>query len=307
LKVKRMKPNNRIRVSNRGEKIITPILFLSPSFLLYSVLTIGTLFYSFALSFTNWDGLTKNFKFIGFGNYIKLFHDAIFYNALKNNVIWAVISLLIPMFLGLFLAVLLDKQIRGENFFKTIFYLPQALSFVVVGVIWSWVYSPDLGIINSTLKTIGLGFLSRNWIGDPHLTIYSVIVAGAWQITGYSMVLYLAGLRGINQEIIEASKIDGANSWQSFWYIIYPMLKNVRAVVIATIIINSFKVFDLVFTMTQGGPGEASNVLALFMYKEAFWKFKMAYGTTISVLQFLMILIVVVTYLWRSMIGESET
>ena len=306
MKIRRMKPNNRIEVNNRGERIITPILFLFPSLLLYSVFTIGTLFYSFVLSFTNWDGLTKNFEFIGLGNYIKLFNDAIFYNALKNNVIWAVVSLLIPMFLGLFLAVLVDRQIRGENIFKSIFYLPQTLSFVVVGVIWSWVYSPNVGIINSTLKTIGLGYLAQNWIGNPHLTIYSIIVAGAWQITGYSMVLHLAGLRGINQDIIEASKIDGANSWQSFWYIIYPILRNVRTVVIATIIINSFKIFDLVFTMTQGGPGEASNVLALFMYKEAFWKFKMAYGTTISVLQFLIILVVVVTYLWRSMKAERE-
>lgn len=293
-------------LSGIGDNVITPILFLLPSFLLYSIFTVGTLLYSFILSFTDWDGLTKHFNFIGFTNYIKLFKDATFYNALKNNMIWVVISLLIPMFLGLFLAVLVDRKIRGENVFKSIFYLPQTLSFVVVGVIWSWVYDPKLGIINSTLKAIGLGSLAQNWIGNPNLTIYSIIIAGAWQLTGYAMVLYLAGLRSISQELIEASKIDGANSWQSFWYIIYPMLKNVRTVVIATIIINSFKIFDLVFTMTQGGPGEASNVLALLMYKEAFWKFKMSYGTTISVVQFLIILIVVVIYLWRSNKNEGE-
>jgi len=272
----------------------------------YLVFTFGTLIYSFILSFTDYDGLSKNFNFIGFTNYIKLFKDATFYNALKNNIIWTVISLIIPMFLGLFLAVLVDRKIRGENIFKSIFYLPQTLSFVVIGVIWSWVYEPTKGIINSTLSAIGLGSLAQQWIGNPKLTIYSLVLTGAWQITGYTMVLYLAGLRSISQDVIEASRIDGANSWQSFWYVIYPMLRNIRTVVIATIIINSFKVFDLVFTMTQGGPGEASNVLALFMYKEAFWKFKMSYGTTISVIQFLIILIVMVVYISRTIKQEGE-
>ncbi len=294
------------RLGNIGDRVISPILFLLPSLLVYSVFTFGTLIYSFVLSFTDWDGLTKNFNFIGFANYIKLFKDATFYNALKNNMIWAVISLIIPMFLGLFLAVLVDRKIRGENIFKSIFYLPQTLSFVVVGVIWSWVYEPTKGIINSTLSAIGLGSLAQNWIGNPKLTIYSLILTGAWQITGYTMVLYLAGLRSISQDIIEASRIDGANNWQSFWYVVYPMLKNIRTVVIATIVINSFKVFDLVYSMTSGGPGEASNVLALFMYKEAFWKFKMSYGTAISVIQFLIILIVMVVYLTRTIKQEGE-
>lgn len=290
----------------KGNKFIVPALFLLPSFLIYSIFTIGTLIYSFILSFTDWDGLSNTFNFIGFNNYIKLFNDASFYNAFKNNIIWAIISLLIPMFLGLLLAVLVDSQIRGENLFKSIFYLPQTLSFVVIAVIWSWVYDPSLGIINTTLRAIGLGSLAQNWIGNPNLTLYSIIIAGSWQLTGYAMVLYLAGLRGINQELIEASKIDGANNWKTFWYIIYPMLRNVRTVVIATILINSFKIFDLVFTMTQGGPGEASNVLSIFMYKEAFWKFRMSYGTTISVIQFLIILIIVVIYLWRTVKVERE-
>lgn len=297
---------NMNRLGNIGDRVISPILFLLPSLLVYSVFTFGTLIYSFVLSFTDWDGLTKNFNFIGFTNYIKLFKDATFYNALKNNMIWAVISLIIPMFLGLFLAVLVDRKIRGENIFKSIFYLPQTLSFVVVGVIWSWVYEPTKGIINSTLSAIGLGSWAQNWIGNPKLTIYSLILTGAWQITGYTMVLYLAGLRSISQDVIEASRIDGANNWQSFWYVVYPMLRNIRTVVIATIVINSFKVFDLVYSMTSGGPGEASNVLALFMYKEAFWKFKMSYGTAISVIQFLIILIVMVVYLTRTIKQEGE-
>ena len=294
------------RLGNIADRVISPILFLLPSLSVYLVFTFGTLIYSFILSFTDWDGLTKNFNFIGFANYIKLFKDATFYNALKNNMIWAVISLIIPMFLGLFLAVLVDRKIRGENIFKSIFYLPQTLSFVVVGVIWSWVYEPTEGIINSTLSAIGLGSLAQHWIGNTKLTIYSLILTGAWQITGYTMVLYLAGLRSISQDVIEASRIDGANNWQSFWHVVYPMLRNIRTVVIATIIINSFKVFDLVYTMTSGGPGEASNVLALFMYKEAFWKFKMSYGTAISVIQFLIILIVMVVYLSRTIKQEGE-
>ncbi|MBN2072564.1 MAG: sugar ABC transporter permease [Actinobacteria bacterium] len=296
----------RINLGNIGEKVITPIIFLLPSLSVYLVFTFGTLIYSFVLSFTDYDGLSSRFNFIGLANYIKLFKDATFYIALKNNVIWAAVSLIVPMFLGLFLAVLVDRKIRGENIFKSIFYLPQTLSFVVIGVIWSWVYEPTKGIINSTLSAIGLDSLAQQWIGDPGLTIYSLVLTGAWQITGYTMVLYLAGLRSISQDVIEASRIDGANNWQSFWYVVYPMLRNIRTVVIATIIINSFKIFDLVFTMTQGGPGEASNVLALFMYKEAFWKFRMSYGTAISVIQFLIIFIVVAVYLSRTIRQEGE-
>lgn len=300
-----MKPKKN-NLSNISEKVITPVMFLLPSLSIYLVFTFGTLIYSFILSFTDYDGLSASFNFIGFTNYIKLFKDATFYTALKNNIIWAVISLIIPMFLGLFLAVLVDRKIRGENVFKSIFYLPQTLSFVVIGVIWSWVYEPTQGIINSTLSAIGLDSLAQQWIGNPKLTIFSLVITGSWQITGYTMVLYLAGLRSISQDVIEASRIDGASSWQSFWHVIYPMLRNIRTVVVATIIINSFKVFDLVFTMTQGGPGDASNVLALFMYKEAFWKFRMSYGTTISVIQFLIILIVVAVYLSRTIKQEGE-
>jgi len=183
---------------------------------------------------------------------------------------------------------------------------PNVFRLIVIAVIWSWVYEPNLGILNTFLRAIGLGFLSRAWLANQSTALFSIIIAASWQLTGYSMVLFLAGLRNIPPELIEAAKLDGANSWQSFWHVIFPMLRAVRTVVIGTILINSFRVFDLVFAMTKGGPGNASNVLAMFMYREAFLKYRMSYGSTIAVIQFVIILIIMVVYLWRAMKAEEE-
>ena len=288
------------------QPLLVSTIFLLPSLLIYALFVLGTMIYSFVLSFTNWDGISRTFKFIGLINYIKLFNDTQFYNAFKNNLIWVVISLILPMFLGLLLAVLIDRQIRGENIFKSIFYLPMTISFIVIAVIWSWVYEPNLGILNVFLRAVGLGFFSKAWLANQNTTLFSIIIAASWQLTGYSMVLFLAGLRSIPPVLIEAAKLDGASSWQSFWHVIFPMLRSVRTVVIGTVLINSFRVFDLVFAMTQGGPGGASNVLAMFMYQEAFWKYRMSYGAAIAVMQFLIILIIMVVYLWRAMKAEKE-
>jgi len=288
------------------QRLLVPTVFLFPSLLIYAIFVLGTMIYSFVLSFTNWDGISGTFNFIGLVNYIKLFNDAEFYNALKNNLIWVVISLILPMFLGLLLAVLIDRQIRGENIFKSIFYLPMTISFVVIAVIWSWIYEPNLGILNISLRAVGLGFFSKAWLASQNTALFSIIIAASWQLTGYSMVLFLAGLRNIPPELIEAAELDGASSWQSFWHVIYPMLRSVRTIVTVTIIINSFRVFDLVFAMTKGGPGTASSVLAMFMYREGFLKYRMSYGSAIAVMQFFIILIIMIVYLWRSMKAEEE-
>lgn len=293
--------NKRVWYSNpRVQRAFVLLFFLFIPLLLYGTFVLGTLVYSFVLSFTNWDGLSRTFKFIGFTNYIKMFNDAQFYIALKNNLIWVIISLAIPMFLGLLLAVLVDRNIRGENIFKSIFYLPMTISFVVIAIIWSWVYEPNMGILNTFLRAAGLGFLAKAWLASKTTALYAIIIAASWQLTGYSMILFLAGIRNINPEIIEAAKIDGANNWQSFWRVVYPMLHSVRTIVIGTTLINAFRVFDLVFAMTKGGPGGSTNVLAMLMYQESFLKYRMAYGSAIAVIQFLIVLIIMIIYLRRA-------
>jgi multiple sugar transport system permease protein/raffinose/stachyose/melibiose transport system permease protein len=294
------------RLSAKMQHVITPIVFLFIPLLIYGTFVLGTMVYSFVLSFTNWDGVSRTFKFIGFTNYIKLFNDLQFYNAIKNNIIWVLISLTIPMFLGLLLAVLVDRKIRGENIFKSIFYLPMAISFVVVAVIWSWVYEPNMGSLNIFLRAIGLGFFAKAWLASKTTVLYAIIISASWQLTGYSMILFLAGLRNISPELLEAAKIDGASDWKLFWHVVFPMLRSMRTVVVATIIINAFKVFDLVFAMTKGGPGGSSNVLAMFMYQESFLKYRMGYGSAIAVIQFLIVLIIMIIYLRGATSAEEE-
>ena len=194
--------------------------------------------------------------------------------------------------------------IKGETLFKTIIYLPMTFSFVVVGLIWSWIYLPQAGMLNLALDKLGLGFLKHAWLGDPHTALYAIIAAASWQQTGFAMVLYLAGLRGIPPRIIEAAEVDGANGWQRFWRVIFPMLRSTNAVVISTTVINSLRVFDIVYITTQGGPNRASDVLGTLIYRELFWNFRVGYGSALSVILFLFTLVVIVFY-FRTMIRKE--
>ncbi len=270
----------------------------------YLVFVIAPVIYSFYFSFTDYDGASATYNFVGFANFARALSSDSFWNAVKNNVIWMLCFLLVPTSLGLLLAKAVDG-IKGEQLFKVIVYLPMTLSFVVVGLIWSWIYLPHGGLLNGALKAMGLGFLQRNWLGDQGTALYAIIAAAAWQQVGFAMVLYLAGLRGISPYLIEASRVDGANGWQRFWHVIFPLLRSTTAVVVSITVINSLRVFDLVYIMTQGGPNRASDVLGSMIYRELFWNFRVGYGSALSVLLFLITLVVVAFYL-RTVVRKEE-
>lgn len=285
-------------------KEIIPWFFLIVPLIMFSIFVLRSIIYSFYFSFTDWSGLTITYNFVGFSNYEKLLSDWIFWTAVKNNLVWSALFVAIPVSLGLCLALALDTKIKGANFFKVIFYFPMIMAFVVTGMIWMWMYEPRSGIINSTLRALGLNFLTYSWVTERKTVLYSLIIAASWQHTGFCMVLYLAGLRNIPVEIMEISRIDGASPWQRFTYVTFPMLRYVTMIVIAMTVINSFKVFDIVYVMTQGGPYRASEVLAHLMYVEGLWKYKMAYGCAIAVILFLIVLVPMTIYLRLMAKGE---
>jgi multiple sugar transport system permease protein len=289
----------------RSKFNITPYLFLIIPLILYVVWVLGPMFYTFYLSMTDWDGLTTP-NFIGFENFVKLFDDKVFYISLTNNLKWLVTFITIPVVLGLGLAMALNVAIPGEKFFKMSFYMPMVLAMVVSGLIWGWMYHPSGGLINYVLESTGLVEKGPGWLSKRNLALWSILIVAIWRQVGYVMVLYLAGLKSINPQLLEAAHVDGASGWQTFRKIILPLLMPVTVIVLVISVIDSLRAFDLVSVMTRGGPANASSVLANFMYIEAFNNYKMGYGAAIAVILFILSMAFIFIYLWRVMQDELE-
>ncbi|MDH7487063.1 MAG: sugar ABC transporter permease [Anaerolineae bacterium] len=283
---------------------VIPYLFLIVPLILYLIWVIGPMFYTFYLSFTDWDGVSTP-HFIGWRNYQKLFADRVFYISLTNNLKWVISFITVPVVAGLALAIVLNRAIPGEKFFKASFYAPMVLALVVCGLIWGWMYHPAGGLINNVLRLLGIS-RGPGWLSDRGLALWAIIAVAIWRQVGYIMVLYLAGLKSIDPQLIDASRVDGANSWQTFWHVLLPLLAPVTVIVVVISIIDSLRAFDLVSVMTRGGPAYASSVLANFMYIEAFNNYKMGYGATIAVILFLISLVFIFIYLWRILQTEME-
>lgn len=289
----------------RTKRDIIPYLFLIVPVIIYIVWVIAPMIYTFYLSLTNWDGLTTP-DFIGFKNYVKLFNDKVFFISLTNNLKWLAAFITIPVILGLGLAMVLNVAIPGEKFFKMTFYMPMVLALVVSGLIWGWLYHPKGGLINTVLMATNLVEKGPGWLSNRDLVLWSIIIVAIWRQVGYVMVLYLAGLKSINPQLLDAAHVDGASGWQTFWRVILPLLTPVTVIVLVISVIDSLRAFDLVSVMTRGGPANASSVLANFMYIEAFNNYKMGYGASIAVVLFIISLGFIILYLWRVMQDELE-
>jgi len=290
---------------NRLRYNLTPYLFLAVPVLIYMIWVIGPMLYSFYLSFTSWDGFSPP-QFVGLKNFIRLFNDRVFYISLSNNIEWIILFMTIPIVLGLALAMVLNGNIPGEKFFKSSFFMPMVLSLVVCGLVWSWLYNPAFGLINSVLRAVGFDGLARGWLSDPKVVMESVIAVAIWRQVGYVMVLYLAGLQSVDPDLISASKVDGASAIQRFFHVILPQLAPITVIVIVISIVDSLRAFDLVSVMTRGGPFNSSSVLANYMYIQAFNNYRMGYGAAISVILFLISLVFILFYLTRIAKEESN-
>ncbi len=272
--------------------------FLIPALFFYSIFVLYPILNSFVLSLHRWDGITPDRVFVGLENYrFVLTEDRVFWTSLRNSGLWTVLSLLIPTTLGLGLAVALNQPLFGRSIFRTLIYLPAVLATVVVSMMWSWMYNPTLGMVNAILKGLGLESWIQDWLGSERIVLFSVFVASVWQVTGTNMILFLAGLQRIDQELIEAAKVDGANDWRVFWNITLPGLRQTFIVVFSLTIINALKVFDLVYAMTYGGPGQASQVLATWSFFQAFNFHNFGIGTAIAMILFAITLVIVVPYI----------
>jgi raffinose/stachyose/melibiose transport system permease protein len=290
-------PTNSKRKLRRTLRKLTPYFFVLPALSLYCGFVIYPMLDSLVISFTDWDGLADQSNFVGFENYRKIFEDPIASLALRNNLIWTVVMLAVPTVLGLLLALGLNRNFRGKTLFRSFFYAPAILPLVGVAGIWAWMLDPNVGLINTSLHKLGLGELAQQWLGNPNTALYSVMVAGIWQSVGFPMVLYLAGLQSIPGEQYEAARIDGAKPLRQFWHITLPWLTETHIVVVTLGVIASFKVFDLIYSMTYGGPGQATQVLASWMYFQTFQFYHAGYGSALTWMIALILLVVTIPYI----------
>ena len=289
----------------------TPYLFIIVPLIVYLIWIIWPMFYTFYLSLTDWDGISPEVNLIGLRNFSTLFGSlgkrvpSAFEYSLLNNLKWLITLTTVPVAIGLGLAMMLNQNIRGDRFLKMGIFLPQVLSFAVVALIWAWVYNPRAGLINSFLINLGVED-PPGWLADRSLASWAIITAGVWRQIGYVMILYVAGLNNIDPTMIDASKVDGANSWNRFRHVIFPLLAPVTTIVVVISIIDSLRTFDLVAIMTRGGPANASSVLANLMYIQAFNNYRMGLGAATAVVLFIISFVFIVAYLWRVMRDELE-
>ncbi|KAF2958306.1 ABC transporter permease [Thermotoga sp. Ku-13t] len=287
------------------KKKLTPYLFLTGPLALYFIWVIYPIFRTIVASFTRWDGMTKP-RFLGWENFVRLFNDRYFILSLLNNFKWMIGFVILSIPLGLLFAMLMDQKYPGHRIYKSLVYLPMALSFVVIGQIWSWVLEPAGGIVNTFFRWIGLESLAKPWLSDPKIVTYSLIWAALWRQIPYAMVLFLAGLQSVDKEHVEAAIVDGANAFQRFWYVILPELRPAMVIAITVNIIDSLRAFDIVFVMTRGGPYYSSSVMANYMYIQAFHNYRMGYGAAIAVIQFLITLGFILIYVLNVLKREER-
>ncbi|QOR72767.1 sugar ABC transporter permease [Ruania alkalisoli] len=258
---------------------------------------------SFSLSFTRWNGIGAA-EPVGLGNYQDLMSDPTFQTALRNNVIWVIGFGGLSVVIGLALAVLLNRPGRGIGLYRAAIYLPMVFSLAVTGLFWRVLYSPD-GLVNFSLDSLGLGALERQWLADPDVALYAVLVAAVWRQVGYIMVLYLAGLKGVDPSLEEAAAMDGANRWQRFTRIVMPQLRSVNGVIFAVTVIDSLRTFDIVWAMTRGGPYNSTHLLSTYMFEQGFTLVNLGYGSAIAVVIFALAIVFIISYLVRSIRQED--
>lgn len=265
----------------------TIALFILPALIIYTIFALIPIVYNIYLSFFETNLMEVN-QFRGLKNYIDLFHDGTFLQALKNNITMVIGSLIAHMPLALFFGSAIHRKIKGASFFQTVFFLPSVICGVAVGLIWTFIYNGSYGLLNGFLKAVGLGRFAQVWLSNKDIAIIMIIIVVMWQYVGYHMIIQLAAMRNIDAELYEAADIDGATQWQQFVNITFPLLKPILKIDAVLIITGSLKYYDLIAVMTNGGPNHATEVMSTYMYYQAFNILRYGYSAAIGVVLMLL-------------------
>jgi multiple sugar transport system permease protein len=266
-------------------------LFLSPWFIVFLIFTVFSLGFSFYLSFHKWNIMEPAKPFVGLDNYIRLFQDPKFYGALKNTLLFTGFGVPLGLASGLLVALLLNTKVKMQGLFRTLFYIPVITPLVVSAVIWKWLYQGDYGLLNYYLLKLGIIQEKLLWLADPNLAMPALIIMGVWGGTGGVMVLYLAGMQSIPEELYDAAKVDGANGFQRLRYITVPLLAPTTFYLLITGVIGSFQSFAHIYIMTNGGPLRRTTVIGFYLYEKGFRQFEMGYASAMAYVLFALILL----------------
>lgn len=280
---------------------LAPVYFLAPAVILFSLFVLWPVVQSIWISFHKWSGFGE-MVWIGLANYRELFGDADFHTAFANNMRWLLLMLMAPL-AGLFLALFLNQNVRGIRMIKSLFFFPFVINLVVIGLIFSWFYNPDLGLLAELLRLVGMEPIPV--LADENLATYGIIIANLWPQTAYAMILFLTGLTSMNSQVLEAGRIDGAAGWTMLWNVVLPQLRGAAFIAVVVTVIGALRSFDLIAIMTAGGPWGSSNVLAYMMYQESLFNFRMGYGASIAVILFL-IMTVFIGFFLRTVVKNER-
>ncbi len=281
---------------------IMPVAVLSPTIILTTIFIYGFIAFSVILSFTG-SRMFPRFNWVGFDQYTRLFANPRWEVAVENMLVFGILYIVLSTIIGLTLAILLDQKIRNEGLLRTLYLYPMAISFIVTGVIWQWILNPGLGI-QKFVRGLGFENFTFDWLVQNDYAIYCVVIAGVWQVSGYIMALFLAGLRGINPDIVNAAKMDGAKTWQIYRHVILPELRPMFLTAFVVQAHLAIKSYDLVVALTKGGPGFATELPSTFMYSTTFTRNEMGLGAASAVIMLCTIAAVVVPYLYSEIRNE---
>ncbi len=278
---------------------VLPKLVLSPSLAIVLIFVYGFIFFTFYLSFTD-SRILPTFGLVGFENYDKLFSLRAWGIAVNNLFVFGGLYIVICCALGLMLAILLDQKIRTEGFIRTIYLYPMALSFIVTGTAWKWFLDPGIGL-EAVVHSWGWESFTFNWIKDRNMAIYTIVIAAVWQTSGFVMAMFLAGLRGIDNEVLKAAQIDGASNWALYRRIVIPQLRPAFMSAFVVLAHMAIKSYDLIIALTGGGPGTATELPATFMYSYTFTRNQMGIGAASATIMLMTIAAIIVPYLWSEL------
>lgn len=287
--------------ANRGSRRISReslleglqfLLFVSPNLLLFSVFTFWPILFTLYLSFTDWNMIRPVKRLVGLANYEYLLSSPTFYKVALNTFTYATATVLGQLALGLLLAVLLFQNIRGRAIFRTAIFLPYITTTAAVAIVWIFIFDPEYGLLTPFLGAIGLA--SPRWLSDPAWALPAIIVVGIWKMVGFSTVIYLAGLSSVDGEIQEASRVEGANEWQVFRFITFPLLAPITFFLTVTGLIRAIQTFDIPAVMTNGGPLNATNLYVYHLYELSFEQFRAGRASALAMIFFIVLITITV-------------
>jgi len=278
-------------------KKTTPYLYLLPALALFLAIILLPAVGTFWLSFYDWSGIGREMQFVGLENYQAAFREGSYFSlSLRNNLVYLFVTLVVEMCFGLIIALILDFKLRYFGLFRVLFFSPMVLSMMPVGLLWRFVYSPDVGIVNGALEALGLGSLARPWLGDPATALYAVCLTSGWRYAGFYMILFYAGLQRIPKQLYESARIDGASDIGCFRHVSLPLLREVFVISVLICATGAFQAFDLIYAMTGGKPYHSTEVVATWLVDVAFTHNRYGHGSALAVMMTLIVFAIAITY-----------